>query len=62
MLTINRKVVEEYYEDEWASLVNAKTLSALIELTCKAYHLNQPQAHGFMREKQLERLQNLGQI
>ena len=62
MITINRKVVEEYYEGEWASLVNAKTLSVLIELTCKAYHLNQPQTHGFIKERQQERLQNLGQI
>ena len=60
MITINRKVVEEYYEDEWASLVNAKTLNLLIELTCRAFHLNQPL--GYLKEKQLTELQNLGQI
>ena len=62
MITINRKVVEEYYEDEWASLVNAKTLNLFIDLSCKAYHLNQPQVPSRIKEKQLPELQNLGQI
>jgi hypothetical protein len=62
MITINRKVVEEYYESEWDSAVSAKTLNVLIELTCKAYHLNQSQSHGFMKERQQEQFQNLGQI
>ena len=62
MITISRKVVEEYYEDEWAFFVNAKTLNLLIELTCKAYHLNQPQSLSYLKEKQLTKLQNLGQI
>ncbi len=62
MISINRKVIEEYYEDEWASLVNAKTLNALIELTCKAFHLNQSQTFNYLKEKQLTKLQNLGQI
>ena len=62
MITINRKVVEEYYENEWGSAVSAKTLNVLIELTCKAYHLNQPQVHGFVKEREHKILQNLGQI
>ena len=62
MFTINRKAIEEYYENEWASLVNAKTLNALIELTCKAYHLNQTQSLSYLKEKQAASLQNLGQI
>ena len=62
MITVNRKVVEEYYEDEWASFVNAKTLNLLIELTCKAYHLNQSQSLDYVKEKHFSRLQNLGQI
>ena len=62
MITINRKVVEEYYENEWGSVVSAKTLNLLIELTCKAYHLNQPQGLEYMKEKHFSRLQNLGQI
>ena len=62
MITINRKVVEEYYENEWGSIVSAKTLNFLIELTCKAYHLNQSQAHEYIKEKHFSKLQNLGQI
>ncbi|OGI08614.1 MAG: hypothetical protein A3I68_01140 [Candidatus Melainabacteria bacterium RIFCSPLOWO2_02_FULL_35_15] len=62
MITINRKTVEEYYEDEWASFVNAKTLNLLIELTCKAYHLNQSPSLEYVKGKHFSRLQNLGQI
>ena len=62
MITINRKVVEEYYENEWGSVVSAKTLNLLIELTCKAYHLNQTQSLSYLKEKQAASLQNLGQI
>ena len=60
MITINRKVVEEYYENEWGSMVSAKTLNLLIELTCRAYHLNQTQSLNYLKEKQS--VQNLGQI
>ena len=62
MITINRKIVEEYYGNEWGSVVSAKTLNLIIELTCKAYHLNQSQALEYTKEKQLSKLQNLGQI
>lgn len=62
MITINRKVVEEYYENEWGSVVSAKTLNLLIELTCRAYHLNQSQALDYVKGKHFSRLQNLGQI
>ncbi len=62
MITVNRKTVEEYYENEWGSAVSAKTLNLLIELTCKAYHLNQSQALEYVKEKHFSKLQNLGQI
>ena len=62
MAAINRKEIEKYYENEWAPLVNARTLNALIELTCKAYHLNQTQSLSYLKEKQSVNLQNLGQI
>ena len=62
MSTINRKVVEDYYESEWANLITSKTLDLLVELTCKAYHLNQPQSINYMREKEIPRLNRLGQI
>lgn len=42
MKTVNRKSIEEFYEKEWSSLISSKTIKALIELTCKAYQLNQP--------------------
>ena len=62
MPTINRKTIEQYYEDEWSSLISSKTLNLLVELTCKAYHLNQPQPVTYMKQRPLEPLQNLGQI
>ncbi len=62
-MIINRKTVEDYYEDQWGSLINVKTLNLLVELTCKAYHLNQSQAMSHnIKQKPVLDLQNLGQI
>ena len=62
MVGINKKLVEEYYKNEWNSVVDKKTIGLLIELTCKAYHLDQPQNFAYIKEKEISRGQNLGQI
>lgn len=62
MSVINRQVIEKYYEDEWGAEVSARTLNLLIELTCKAYHLNQPQSLSFIKNTDSSLAQNLGQI
>ncbi len=62
MATINRKQIENYYESEWNELTSSKTINLLIELTCKAYHLNQPAIPGFVKEKEPPKPQNLGQV
>ena len=62
MSIINRQVIEKYYEDEWGIEVSAKTLNLLVELTCKAYHLNQPQSLSFIKSNESSLAQNLGQI
>ena len=62
MVNINRKQIENYYELEWSELASPKTVNLLIELTCKAYHLNQPTVSGFGKEKEPPKPQNLGQI
>ena len=59
---MNRKQIENYYESEWNDFVLPKTINLLVELTCKAYHLNQPPIPGFVKEKELPKPQNLGQI
>ena len=62
MSTINRKQIEDYYEKEWDGLVSSKTQTLLIELTCQAYKLNQPQIPGFVKEKEPPKPQDLGKI
>ena len=62
MATVTRKQIENYYESEWHDFVSLKTINLLIELTCKAYHLNQPLVPDFVKEKELPKPQNLGQI
>ena len=59
---VNRKEIENYYDQEWSDLVSNKTVSLLVELTCQAYKLNQTQALGFIKEKEAPKPQNLGQI
>jgi hypothetical protein len=62
MVYINRKQIDNYYEKEWADVVSKKTLDLLVELTCKAYHLNLPLAPGYISEKELIERQDLGKI
>lgn len=60
MVTVSRKQIENYYSEEWSHIVSMKTIDLLIELTCQAYHLNQPQASAFVKET--PKPQNLGQV
>lgn len=62
MVLVNRKLVEDYYKKEWSQTVSSKTVSLLIELTCQAYKLNEPQIPSFIKQKEVPRPQNLGQI
>lgn len=62
MATINRKLIEDYYESEWKELVLGSTRNLLIELTCQAYKLNRPEIPEFAKEKELPKPQDLGQI
>ena len=59
---MNRKLIEDYYEKEWSQIVSSKTIYTLIELTCQAYQLNQPPISNYIKEKELPRPQDLGQI
>ena len=61
MTTITRKVVEDYYREDWNEVFSRDTLDLLVELTCRSLKLNQPHTPGFINEKQI-RPNNLGQI
>ncbi|MBI3590280.1 MAG: hypothetical protein HY094_02740 [Candidatus Melainabacteria bacterium] len=60
---INRKQIENYYEEEWSQIASEKTIDLLVELTCQScYQLNQTHKLAFIRQKEIPKLQNLGQI
>lgn len=40
-MNINRKNIEDFYQNNWAGILPPKSIEILIELTCKAYKLNQ---------------------
>lgn len=62
MPTINRKDIEDYYEQEWSKIVLPKTLELLIELTCRSYQLHQPPTPNFVKQKELPKPSDLGKI
>lgn len=62
MIPINRKLIEDYFDKEWGELFSHKALNLLIELTCQAYHLNQPIMPGNMKPKELPKIQKLGEL
>lgn len=62
MFNITRKKIEEYFSNEWQNVVSSKSLNLLIELTCKAYKLNQPKNINSIRIQQIPAVQNLGVI
>ncbi|OGI18664.1 MAG: hypothetical protein A3B68_01425 [Candidatus Melainabacteria bacterium RIFCSPHIGHO2_02_FULL_34_12] len=61
-MSINRKQIEDFYNYEWKDYVSFETLTSLIELTCKTYHLNQPAVPDFIKEKESAKFHDLGQI
>ena len=63
MATLTRKQIENYYEEEWSQIASGKTINLLIELTCQSYYQpNQSHKLAFIRQKEPQKLQNLGQI
>ncbi|MBI2996097.1 MAG: hypothetical protein HYY52_05260 [Candidatus Melainabacteria bacterium] len=61
MISISRKVVEEFYEKEWQEMISEACRKFLIELTCKEYRLNEMPKLSFTKEKEL-RPNALGKI
>lgn len=62
MVTIARKQIEDYYDQEWSEVVSSKTLDLLIELTCQSYHLNKPIIPDFVKKNEVHKPQDLGKI
>lgn len=62
MTLINRKLIEDYYENEWKEFVSPQVIKILSELTCQAYKLNQPHIPSFIKEQEPPKPQNLGHI
>ena len=62
MTLVNRKLIEDYYQNEWREFVSPETIKLLSELTCQAYKLNQPPIPSFIKEQELPKPQNLGHI
>lgn len=62
MITINRKLIEEYFDTEWGEIFSLKALNLLIELTCQEYHLNQPIIPEFAKSQEIQKAQKLGEI
>ena len=62
MITVNRKLIEEYYKQEWEELVSPKTLNFLVELTCQAYQFNKPVVPEFVKTNLSLRPLKLGEI
>lgn len=62
MISVNRKLIEDYYESEWRESAPDKVLNLLIELTCQSYKLNQPQVPNFLINQEPPRPQDLGKI
>lgn len=61
MVTISRKEIENFYEQEWAKVISLKAINVLVEVTCQSYHLNQPEVFGYIKEE-IPKPQDLGQI
>jgi hypothetical protein len=40
MSSVNRKLIEEYYQQDWAGVISSQGIETLIEATCKAFKLN----------------------
>lgn len=62
MISVNRKLIEDYFQSEWKESVSDKTLDFLIELTCQSYKLNQPQVPNFLINQEPPKPQDLGKI
>lgn len=62
MISVNRKLIEDYFQSEWKESVSDKALEFLIELTCQSYKLNQPQVPNFLINQEPPKPQDLGKI
>ena len=62
MLTVNRKLIEDYYEQEWSGILLKNTLELLIELTCHSYHLSQPTVPDFAGSKEPQKPKRIGEL
>ncbi len=51
MSGINRKNIEDYFNNDWTGVLSSKSLEILTELTCKAYKLNLGTESPFNTEK-----------
>lgn len=62
MISINRKIIEEYYNKEWQELISTESIKLLVELTCKSFNLNQSPKFSFYTLQEPPKIQALGQI
>lgn len=62
MFTVNRKLIEEYYEKEWSGILSKDTLEQLIELTCHNYHLNQQAVPNFAGANEPKKPKRIGEL
>lgn len=59
---MDRKTIENYFVENWSQLVSRESMDVLIELTCRAYKLNQPELPGFIKGEEPPKPQDLGKI
>ncbi len=59
-MSVNRKSIEEYFNEDWLGVLSPKSLEVLVEQTCKAFKLN----IGMDVPTQKEKIspQNLGKV
>ena len=62
MLTVNRKLIEDYYEKEWSGILSKDTIEQLIEFTCQNYHLNLQIVPDFVRANEPKKPKKIGQL
>ena len=61
-MSITKKQIEIFYEEEWADVLSIKSINLLVELTWKTYQLNQSTMPGYVKEKGITKPLDLGQI
>ena len=62
MLSLNRKLIEDYFNDQWKEMFSQDAFNILIDLTCQAFSLNNPKVPDFIRINEPLRPHKLGQI